>query len=111
MWCHRKAQYQAKNKRILDALEGPLLSGLLWVHTSIIDKPEGGENNSAVYKKFAAFNPAITDQEDDEMDSLAGAVTDSPERVGKIHRQNEVNESPNWRTDGGVIEAALDFEY
>ena len=41
---------------------------------------------------------------------IAGAVTDSPERVGKIHRQNEAHESPNWRTSGGVIEAALDFD-
>lgn len=98
-----------KNKRILDALEGPLLSGLLWVHTSITDKPEGGENNSAVYKKFGAFNPALTVQEDDEMDSLAGAITDSPERVGKLHRTMESNERPNWRTNGGVVEATLDF--
>ena len=57
------------------------------------------------------FNPALSDQEDDHLDSLARAVTDSPERVGKIHRQNEVNESPNWRTNGGVIEATLDFEH
>lgn len=100
-----------KNKRILEALEGPLMSGLLWVHTSVIDTPEEGENSSRQYKNMRMFNPAIADQDDDDLDSLAGAVTDSPERVGKIHRQNEVNESPNWRTDGGVIEATLDFEY
>ena len=98
-----------KNKRILDALEGPLVSGLLWVHVSVIDTDEG-ENTSPQYKKMRMFNPAITDQEDDELDSLAGAVTDSPERVGKIHRQNEARESPNWRTNGGVHEAALDFD-
>ena len=98
-----------KNKRILDALEGPLVSGLLWVHVSVIDTDEG-ENTSPQYKKMRMFNPAITDQEDDELDSLAGAVTDSPERIGKIHRQNEAHESPNWRTNGGVIEATLDFE-
>jgi len=100
-----------KNKRILEALEGPLMSGLLWVHTSVIDTPEEGENSSRQYKNMRMFNPAIADQDDDDLDSLAGAVTDSPERVGKIHRQNEVNESPNWRTDGGVVEATLDFEY
>jgi len=98
-----------KNKRILDALEGPLVSGLLWVHVSVIDTDEG-ENTSPQYKKMRMFNPAITDQEDDELDSLAGAVTDSPERIGKIHRQNEVHESPNWRTNGGDVEAALDFD-
>lgn len=99
-----------KNKRILEALEGPLMSGLLWVHTSVIDTPEEGENSSRQYKNMRMFNPAVSDQDDDDLDSLAGAVTDSPERVGKIHRQNEVNESPNWRTNGGVIEATLDFE-
>ena len=56
------------------------------------------------------FNPAITEQPDDDLDSLAGAVTDSPERVGKIHRNNEVNEGPNWRGNSGVVEATLDFE-
>jgi len=98
-----------KNKRILDALEGPLVSGLLWVHVSVIDTDEG-ENTSPQYKKMRMFNPAITDQEDDELDSLAGAVTDSPERIGKIHRQLEAHESPNWRTNGGEVEAALDFD-
>lgn len=98
-----------KNKRILEAVEGPLMSGLLWVHTSIIDTPEEGENSSRQYKNMRMFNPAISDQADDDLDSLAGAITDSPERVGKIHRTNEVNERPNWRTDGGVAEATLDF--
>lgn len=100
----------AKNKRILAAIEGPLMSGLLWVHTSVIDTPEEGENSSRQYKNMRMFNPAITDQPDDDLDSLASAITESPERVGKIHRQNEANESPNWRTNGGVIEATLDFE-
>lgn len=99
-----------KNKRILEALEGPLMSGLLWVHTSVIDTPEEGENSSRQYKNMRMFNPAITEQPDDDLDSLAGAVTDSPERIGKIHRQNEAHESPNWRTNGGEVEAALDFD-
>lgn len=101
---------QNKNKRILEALEGPLISGLLWVHVSVIDTPDG-ENTSKQYKQMQQFNPALSEQEDDHLDSLARAVVDSPERIGKIHRQNEANERPNWRTDGGVIEATLDFEY
>lgn len=109
--CGVKEQHNTgnKNKRILEALEGPLMSGLLWVHTSVIDTPEEGENSSRQYKNMRMFNPAITEQPDDDLDSLAGAVTDSPERIGKIHRTNEVNERPNWRTDGGVAEATLDF--
>ncbi|ENX36334.1 hypothetical protein F889_00496 [Acinetobacter colistiniresistens] len=99
-----------KNKRILEAMEGPLMSGLIWVHVSVIDTNEG-ENTSTQYKQMQQFNPAINDQEDDYMDSFAATLTSSPERVGKIHNQNDPNESPNWRTDGGVTDAAFDFEY
>lgn len=99
---------QSKNKRILEALEGPLVSGMLWVHVSVIDTPDG-ENTSKQYKQMQRFNPALSDQEDDHLDSLARAITDSPERVGKIHNKEEYKESPNWRTDGGVHEATLDF--
>lgn len=97
-----------KNKRILDGIEGPLVSGMLWVHVSVVDTHEG-ENTSVQYKQMRMFNPAISNQEDDYLDSLAAAITDSPERVGKIHRTNQANESPNWRSDGGVVEATLDF--
>ncbi|WP_334069852.1 phage terminase large subunit [Acinetobacter colistiniresistens] len=99
-----------KNKRILEAMEGPLMSGLIWVHVSVIDTNEG-ENTSTQYKQMQQFNPAINDQEDDYMDSFAATLTSSPERVGKIHNQIEPNESPNWRTNGGVVDAALDFEH
>jgi hypothetical protein len=99
---------QSKNKRILEALEGPLVSGMLWVHVSVVDTPDG-ENTSKQYKQMQRFNPAISDQEDDHLDSLARAVTDSPERIGKIHNKEEYRESPNWRTNSGVYEATLDF--
>ena len=82
---------------------------MLWVHVSVIDTPEG-ENTSKQYKQMQRFNPALTEQEDDHLDSLGGAVTDAPERVGKIHSNIEANESPNWRPDSGVHEATLDFE-
>lgn len=100
---------QNKNKRILEALEGPLVSGMLWVHVSVIDTPDG-ENTSEQYKQMQQFNPALSDQDDDHLDSLARAITDSPERVGKIHNKEQHNERPNWRTNGGVHEATLDFE-
>lgn len=104
-----KHSTKPKNKRILEAIEGPLVSGLVWVHVSVIDTNEG-ENTSTQYKQMQQFNPGVTDQEDDYLDSFAGTLNESPERVGKIHNQNEPNESPNWRTDGGVTDAALDFE-
>jgi len=104
-----KHSTQSKNKRILEAVEGPLVSGLIWVHVSVIDTIEG-ENTSTQYKQMQQFNPGVTEQEDDYLDSLAGTLNESPERIGKIHNRLEPNESANWRTDGGVTDAALDFE-
>ncbi|WP_336007392.1 phage terminase large subunit [Acinetobacter nosocomialis] len=99
---------KSKNKRILDGIEGPLISGLLWAHVSVLED-ENGEDSAQV-KQMREFNPAITDQPDDYLDSLAGAIVESPERVGKSLNQTDYEESPNWRTNGGVHEATLDFE-
>lgn len=100
---------QNKNKRILEALEGPLLSGLLWAHISVLENEKGEDSPEA--KQMREWNPAISSQPDDYLDSSAGAIVLAPERIGKIHNNLEANESPNWRTNGGVIEATLDFEY
>lgn len=99
---------KSKNKRILDGIEGPLISGLLWAHVSVLED-ENGEDSAQV-KQMREFNPAITDQPDDYLDSLAGAIVEAPERVGKTLNQTDYEETPNWRTNGGVHEAALDFE-
>lgn len=64
---------------------------MLWVHVSVIDTPDG-ENTSEQYKQMQQFNPALSDQDDDHLDSLARAITDSPERVGKIHNKEQHNE-------------------
>ena len=87
------------------------MSGLLWAHISVLVNSgvNGDEEDSATAKQMREWSPAVSSQPDDYLDSAAGAITDQPERVGKIHRTNEVNERPNWRTDGGVAEATLDF--
>lgn len=99
---------KSKNKRILDGIEGPLISGLLWAHVSVLED-ENGEDSAQV-KQMREFNPAITDQPDDYLDSLAGAIVEAPERVGKSLNQTDYEETPNWRTNGGVHEAALEFD-
>lgn len=110
--CGVEAKHSVKNKnlRILEALEGPLISNLMWCHVSILDTHDG-PYTSKQYKQMQQFNPAISDQEDDHLDSLSGAVVESPERIGKIHRQLEAREGVNWRENSGVIEATLDFEH
>ncbi|MGQ0692586.1 phage terminase large subunit [Acinetobacter baumannii] len=99
---------KSKNKRILDGIEGPLISGLLWAHVSVLED-ENGEDSAQV-KQMREFNPAITDQPDDYLDSLAGAIVEAPERVGKSLNQTDYEETPNWRTNGGVYEATVDFD-
>ena len=103
---------QNKNKRILEAFEGPLMSGLLWAHISVlVQKTKGGEEEDAApAKQMREWSPALSNQPDDYLDSGAGAIVAQPERVGKIHRTNLPNERPNWRSDSGQIEATLDFD-
>lgn len=67
-----------KNKRILDAFEPPMSAGILWAHTSVLDGP--------VWDQMIQFNPSTTNQPDDYLDSGAGAITDTPMRIGKSVR-------------------------
>jgi hypothetical protein len=69
-----------KNKRILEALEDPLASGTLWAHTSVVYAAEGPQPHD----QMRDWNPAIKDQPDDDLDSLAGAVSETPERIGRF---------------------------
>lgn len=97
----------AKNKRILGAIEAPLTSGYLWAHMSVLED-ENGDDSEQV-KQMRQFNAAITEQEDDYIDALAGSITDEPVRVGKIHGKIERDAFDNWRTVGGTYDAPLDF--
>ncbi|WP_151838037.1 MULTISPECIES: phage terminase large subunit [unclassified Acinetobacter] len=102
---------QNKNLRILNAIEGPLNSGVLWAHISVLTDAEKPDDDSYEVRIMRSWNPAVTNQVDDPLDSLAGAISDEPVRIGKSHNKEEYKESPNWRTNGGVHEATLDFEY
>lgn len=101
---------QNKNIRILNAVEGPLNSGVLWAHISVLANPEKPDDDSYEVKIMRSWNPAVTNQVDDPLDSLAGAISDEPVRIGKTHNTTDYEESPNWRTNGGVHEATLEFE-
>ncbi|OEY96046.1 transcriptional regulator [Acinetobacter proteolyticus] len=106
-----KHSTENKNKRILEGIESPLLSGMLWAHVSVlwIEKEGGETEDTAQVKQMREWNPAISSQPDDYLDSLSGAIVSAPERVGKIHNGIESNESPNWRPESGVFEATMDF--
>lgn len=97
-----------KNKRILGALEGPLNSGVLWAHISVLEDESGDDSVEA--KQMRMFNAAVTDQDDDYIDALAGAVSDEPIRIGKTHNTVEYGTHQTWRENSGVYEATVDFD-
>lgn len=79
-----------KNKRILDALEGPLINRfcghisqyLLRLVLMVTKKIRQLQSKCGNGTQQFQVNPMIT------LTRAAGAITDQPERVGKIHRQN-----------------------
>lgn len=91
-----------KNKRILEALEDPLTSGTLWAHVSVLDGP--------AWDQMRDWNPAVASQPDDHLDSLAGAVSETPERVGRMvvgwNTPGKVRD--DWRPAGGMHEVELE---
>ena len=101
----------AKNRRILGAIEGPLTSGLLWAHRGVLEvQDEAGQVKDApAVVQMRQFNPAVLEQPDDHLDSLAGAIDDGPCRLGKNLRHVD-GERDSWRQNGGVHEATLDFD-
>ena len=68
------------------------------------------DQDTVQVKQMREFNPAITVQPDDYIDSLAGAIADEPVRIGKTHNQPPPHERQSWRANGGTHEAALDFD-
>ncbi|MHA3051827.1 phage terminase large subunit [Acinetobacter sp. ANC 4640] len=98
-----------KNKRILSALEGPLNSGVLWAHISVLEDEQ--HEDSVQVKQMRVWNAAVVDQEDDYIDSLAGAVSDEPIRIGKTHNPVEDTQHQTWRATSGIYEATTDFNY
>lgn len=70
-----KSQNTNKQKRIIGNVEPVLSAGKLWAHVSVL--------KSKAIAQMRDFNPELTNQEDDYLDSLAGAIEASPVRVGK----------------------------
>ena len=89
-----------KQKRILDALEAPLSSQFLWAHTDVLDGP--------LWDQMKDFNPAITNQPDDFLDSGAGAISLTPVRLGKKAEISAGTARNAWEPDAGDFEYSLD---
>jgi hypothetical protein len=90
-----------KNKRILEAYEGPMSSGMMWGHVSVLD----GE----FWDQMKDFNPETQNQADDLIDSGAGAITDTPERINvRVIEADMAPQRHEWRANSGVHEVAFE---
>lgn len=91
---------QNKNRRILESLEPLLLSGdQLWAHVSVLDGP--------LPNQAREWNPAVREQPDDYLDVVAGAVTDTPERIRSDGGIPPASGRDDWRPNAGVYEVEL----
>ncbi|NWA03714.1 phage terminase large subunit [Pseudomonas gingeri] len=90
-----------KQKRILDAFESPLSARFLWAHVDVLNGP--------VWDQMQDFNPALTNQDDDFIDSGAGAIAQTPVRIGRIVGKPTEARRDDWRPDAGVHEVQVDY--
>src|SRR5438132_987339 len=95
-----KHEAGSKNKRILEASEGTLTSRKLWSHISVID--------GDAFEQMRDWNPATQSQPDDHLDSLAGAIEETPERIGRHVKNLGTAGRNDWRPDAQVHEVTFE---
>ncbi len=90
-----------KNRRILEAWE-PLLEsgGQLWAHVSVLRGP--------LWDQMKEWIPTAPNQKDDYLDAGAGALTDTPERVGQIVGNPNITARDDWRHSAGEHEVVFE---
>lgn len=89
-----------KNDRILDALEAPMKSGVLWAHVDVLNGP--------LWDQMKDWNPAVKSQPDDYLDSGAGAIEQAPVRINHLVGIPTGNMGKDWRHSAGVFEVTLE---
>lgn len=101
--CAVREQHVSSNKqqRILDALEPPLLSGFLWMHRNLLHSP--------ALEQMRTFNPELTNQSDDYLDSVAGAILQTPVRIARVVGKPTEQTLQTWKPGGGVHHVNVDY--
>ena len=91
-----------KNKRIVEAFEPLLLSGMIDCHESVV---------GIVEDQMREFNPLTTSNEDDYIDAASSAITQSPERIQSVgkYKKSDAMTGNNWQPISGTFEAGVDF--
>lgn len=92
---------QQKHKYILDALEPPLSGRFLWAHTSLWD--------GKLIEQMRDWIPGVENQADDYLDSGAGAVKQTPIRIGKVLGNVKELQRKRWRPNSGVHDVGVDL--
>lgn len=89
-----------KNKRILDGLEGPMKSGVLWAHVSVINGP--------AWDQMLVWNPEVANQPDDYLNSAADAILQAPVRINHLVEIPTNHRGEDWRQSTSVHEVTLE---
>lgn len=89
-----------KNERILNALEGPMKSGVLWAHVDVLNGP--------MWDQMKDWNPLVKEQPDDFLDTGAGAIEQAPVRINKLVGKPTATVRNDWRQSTGVHEVTLE---
>jgi len=93
-------QIANKNNRILGALEGPIKSGVMWAHVDVLEGP--------LWDQMKDWNPDVSNQPDDFLDSGAGAIEQAPVRINRIVGKPTSDVRKDWRQVTGVYEVTLE---
>lgn len=102
-----------KQLRILSSFEPLLLTaGQLWAHVDVLierDPETGKAKHGPFWVQMREWNPALTNQPDDYLDSAAGAIEETPERIRPAKNGiPRTDGRDDWRQMTGVVE--VEFE-
>ncbi len=86
-----------KNRRILETFQPLLLTrSQLWAHVDVLNGP--------FWDQLRDWNPTTQNQEDDYIDAAAGAIAETPERIGKIGGNAPPKERDSVFPNAGVFD-------
>jgi hypothetical protein len=92
-----------KNKRILEAFQPVISSGMLWAHVSVLEGP--------LWDQMQQWNPKVINQPDDHLDAGAGAIVQTPERIQsyKMFGNPTAPARKDWQRNSGTYEVTTDY--
>jgi hypothetical protein len=90
-----------KSTYILDALEAPLSGRFLWAHARLWD--------TDLPEQMRDWIPGVENQADDYIDSGAGAIKQTPIRIGKVVGNVKTIQRQRWRPGSGVHEVVVEM--